>query len=160
MKAVKLTWKQNVLFLVGIIAADLVSGILNGSVFRYLFVVALLMALIRFIFRGVKFYDSFTLFVVYGVKGSVELLIMLAIIQLNLIITLNVMVIVSISLLILPITLSYFIKIAYSKIESLWKAGEAFYLRYILCVLMICGIMIVLKTIVIDNGNKIFYIGG
>ncbi|MCL1859098.1 MAG: hypothetical protein FWF92_07670 [Oscillospiraceae bacterium] len=150
MKSEKLSIVKNILLFIGIIAANIGSGILTGSVFRYLLIVALYFIMIKSLYnKNANFYDIFCLFGILAFKITIETLTMLLFIKELEQYTLVNSIICNIIFLIFPIVLFKSIRKCYLLIDKLWKCRENFYIRYMLCITMISAIILYLNIILI-----------
>ena len=145
MKDDKLSLIRNILFLFGIIAANLISGILHMSVFRYLLTVGLTLLVIRVIYKHVKFYDIYALFIAWAVKITFEILSVVIIFRALDGTTVWHGALCGAIFLLMPILLRVPISKAYKALELAWSRSQAFYLRYALGIVFILSILLYLR---------------
>ena len=137
LKSMKKERINNIFLFLGIIIATISSGILAGSVFRYLLVIILLFSLLKILYKEkARFYDIFAINIILIIKGSIEIIIFILIFKdVNIINPIN-MFFISLFIFLIPLIGNKSLKFLYQKIVFLWNKGESFYLRYVLCVLI------------------------
>lgn len=139
----RLTIVKNIGLFIGIIITNLASGILHTSVFRYLLVLLLWFVVLRIIYQNrVRFYDVFALNCILAIKLTIEFIFVVilsfSIMEVNVITALIGGAIITLFA-ILSRTIFYKL---YQLLIKLWDDGEAFYLRYILSILLISATML------------------
>jgi len=134
----KLSVGRKIFLFFGIVAANLASGILYMTPFRFLMVAFLVFGLLKLVCRDrVYYYNLFLVKIVYGVKLAIELLIVLFIFGDNHEFTPSRMVAVGAALLVIPIGLYLPTQKIRNYVNELWHKDDTFLVRYVLCALFI-----------------------
>jgi len=146
---------KNAFLFCGIIAANLGSGILYATPFRFLLVAFLVFGLMKLICREmVYFYSLFLIMAVYAVKYIIEvggmMLFALGIFEM----TPTIMLVFSTIMLVFPIlTYKILCKIT-AFVDKKWHETETFYLRYVLVLGMIAGAYLCILGLLIIANNS------
>jgi len=145
----KLSVTRHFLLFVGIIIANLISGVLFASVFRFLCWSVLTYGVMILIYkRNVKFFDIFVLFCILFLKTFLEYVI-LHILGWDIdSISHTIIIIVGAIIAILPLITKALLARAYFALGLLWKKDNTFYIRYVLCILFICAILLYMHVII------------
>jgi len=139
----KLSLLRNAGLFFGIIAANLGSVIFIGTPFRFLLVAGLIFGLMKLVFtEKVYFYSLFLVIAVYGVKWTIEILLMLVIGFEN--ISASLLIAGGVGLLIFPIAMYFPTIEACTFAGKLFKRPRTFFVRYILVCILIATAMVYL----------------
>ena len=131
----------------GIAAANLASGILYMTVWRYLFAAVLIFGLLKLAYKKeAYFYDLFVIFLFLSTKFTIEFFIFIkfGIDGFDFLYAMFIGLVIAL----LPLILCKQIKFLYNSLCRAWNNGEAFYLRYLLSLAVVATIMVYLGFIV------------
>lgn len=144
----------------GITALNITSGILAGSVFRFVLISALYMVLLKFIYKDKSYFlDTLIINIIFGVKFTAEFVIFITVHKSIENIELWHNTLIGEGLLFIPIIGSGILKKFYARLTDIWNAadqdsGKPFYLRYTLCLTTIVVLMFYFETLRNQIYNK------
>jgi len=142
----KLSIKRNLGLFFGIVAANLASGILHATPFRFFLVGFLVFGLMKLVCRSVYFFKLHLIIAIYGVKFVIEIIV--AALFFSYEATEISIVFTSALLLILPVALYLPARLLCKKISLLWQGENLFYLRFWLVIMSLSGLLVYVKLLV------------
>jgi len=125
----------------GIIAANLVSGILHMSPFRHLLFIALLFGLMKLVCRErILFYNMFLVSAILGIKATLEMFIVLTVVLNVFEFSVFYRIICNLILLVFAIVSRKLFTWLRDFVDNLWQQENTFYVRYCLNIGFIASI--------------------
>jgi len=144
-----LSAKRSAFLFLGIIVANLASGILAGSVFRFLLIAILLYGLLKMLARrDAHFYHLFLIMVACGIKVTLEVAYVAHILGAEIFTPVHAL-FGGIGILIFPVLLYKPTQRLNNNMQAKWRALEiSFYKRYAIILIATAGVMLYLYAMI------------